>query len=94
MNYGNIPCADTNADIGACKSHMTMADAIQNAYAMSGDAVAMCRRLKGFLINVHDGPCEKMAEPNCFQDVLYSTGYNLNEVCELLSDISSMLGVI
>lgn len=92
MSYNNVPCEDTTACSGQCKS-TAMVDTMQNTRALSADALAMTRIIGRFLFGTDEVPNEKMADPQCFQDELALTRYNLNNVCEMLSDIMNMLGV-
>ena len=96
MNYTNVPCADLNAGACDCKTSITpmrLGDTLQNTCAMSADALVMARRIGRFLFNLEETSCEKLAEPQCFQDELLLTRHNLNSICELLSDLSNMLGL-
>ena len=93
MSYNNVPCADNTVGTCECKS-AAMVDTMQNTRALSADALAMTRRIGRFLFGTDDATCEKMADPQCFQDELMLTRHNLNNVCELLSEIMNMLGTI
>lgn len=96
MSYNNIPCAEPHADSCNCKvptPPMNLGDALQNTCAMSADALVLARRIGRFLFNIEETSCEKMPDPQCFQDELMLTRHNLNSVCELLSDLSNMLGL-
>ena len=96
MNYP-VNIADcSNAGSSDCKistAPMRLGDTLQNTCAMSADALGLARRIGRFLFNIEETSCEKMPDPQCFQDELMLTRHNLNSVCELLSDLSNMLGL-
>lgn len=96
MNYTNVTCADPNVGACDCKistAPMRLGDTLQNTCALSADALVLARRIGRFLFNIEETSCEKMPDPQCFQDELMLTRHNLNSVCELLSDLSNMLGL-